>query len=140
MRIDITYIKELLDIILDHDSPDFNINHPKIAPLWHEDGEPLNKFVFHMEILEDQDLIESSTKNPGLGFKRFSNGEYGVSVIPLRLTADGHQFAADLNKPGVLEQLRTTFKDLGPAETVKIAFRLAGKATDKLLSKYLDDD
>jgi len=139
MRIDFQYIKDFLDVVLDHDHPDFKINQEGIKPLWDgDDKERINKFVFHMEILEDQGLIESSTSSPGVGFTRMGDGGFSVSIKPLRLTAQGHQFAVDLAKPGVFEQLKTSYKDAGPAETVKIVFALGKKALEKRLDSFLE--
>ena len=139
MRIDIEYIKSLLDTVLDHDHPDFDINHEKLKPLWSdENDEKVNKLVFHMEILEDQNLIESSTSSPGVGFLRMGHGGFTCSIKPLRLTAQGHQFAADLAKPGVIEQLTTSFKDAGPNEAVKVAFALGKKALEKKLTDLME--
>ncbi|MFM5161428.1 hypothetical protein ACEUAT_21160 [Aeromonas veronii] len=70
MRIDIEYIKYFLDAVLEHDKPDFRIDIEKLKPLWLNDDEKLNKLVFHMEILEDQRLIESSINTSGIGFRR----------------------------------------------------------------------
>lgn len=140
MRIDIEYIKDLLGVILDHDHPDFRIDIPGIEPLWVNDDEKLKSLVFHMEILEDQNIIESSTTLEGLGFKRVVNGGFSVSLRPLRLTAKGHQFVSDLSKPGVLKQLKTSFNDIGPSEMVKVAFKLGGKALDKKLSELVSSD
>ncbi|USD22151.1 DUF2513 domain-containing protein [Microbulbifer variabilis] len=134
MRIDIEYLKELLGIILDHDKPDFNIGLDKINPLWNDDDK-LNKLVFHLEILNDQGLIKSTNGSSSLGFRRASDGSVMVGVIPLRLTADGHQFASDLSKPGVLEKLKTSFQDSGPTETVKLVFALGKKAIDRKLAE-----
>lgn len=133
MRIDIEYLKGLLEIVLDHDHPDFRIDHKDIKPMWENDDDRLKKFVFHMEILEDQGLIQSSTKSAGIGFNRMGSGGFTVTIKPLRLTAQGHQFAADLSKPGVFDQLKTSFKDAGPSETVKIVFALGKKALEKKL-------
>lgn len=132
MKIEIEYIKNLLGIVIEHDHPDFRIDHISIKPLWVND-EKLNKLVFHMEIMEDQGLIESPTTLSGIGFSRMGNGEFIVNIIPLRLTASGHQFAADLSKPGVIDQLTTSFKDIGPAETIKVVFALGKKALEKKL-------
>jgi len=66
------------------------------------------------------------------------DGRFTVSIIPLRLTAQGHQFAADLSKPGVIEQLTTSFKEVGPNEAVKIVFALGKKALEKTLSGLLE--
>lgn len=137
MRIDIEYLKSFLDILLDNEHPDFRIDHPKISPLWGDNDEGLKKLVFHMEILEDQGLIENSTNLSGLGFQRMGHGGFGVSLRPLRLTAQGHQFAADLSKPGVFEKLKTSFKDAGPAETVKIVFDLGKRVLERKLDELM---
>lgn len=139
MRIDIEYIKFLLDTVQDHDKPDFNIKLEKIMPLWSNDDEKLNKLVFHMEIMEDQGLIESSINANGIGFQRMGGGGFSVSVIPLRLTSRGHQFASDLSKPGVFETLTTTFKDAGPTETVKVVFALGKNFIDSQLKGLLEE-
>jgi hypothetical protein len=138
MRIDIEYIKSLLDVALENDHPDFRIDHEDIKSLWSGDDEKLNKLVFHMEILEDQNLIENSINSNGIGFRRMSNGQFIVSIIPLRLTAQGHQFASDLTKPGVIEQLTTSFKDAGPSEAVKVVFALGKKALEKKLEGIME--
>lgn len=136
MRIDIEYIKNFLEIVLNNEHPQFNIKHPDLKPLW-DDDKKLEKLIFHMEILEDQGLIESTIKSSGIGFSHSLSGQYTVSVIPLRLTANGHQFAADLNKPGVIEQLKTSFKDAGPKEAVNIVFTLGKKILEKKLDNFI---
>lgn len=137
MKIDIQYIKELLDIILQNDHPDFKINHEKIKPLWETD-EKLNNLVFHMEILKDQGLIESSINANNIGFNRLSNGSFTVAITPLRLTAPGHQFASDLSKPGVFQTLASSFKEAGPKELVKVTFSLGKKALEKQLEGFVE--
>ena len=137
MRIEIEYLKRLLDVVLEHDKPDFCIDHEDIKPLWIDD-EKLNKLVFHMEILEDQGLIESTVNSQGIGFRRMGSGGFTVSIIPLRLTAEGHQFASDLSKPGVIDKLKTSFKDVGPSEAVKVVFALGKKALAKRLEDALE--
>ena len=138
MKIDIQYLKNFLDVILENDHPDFDLRHPHIMPLWVDDDKA-NLLIFHMEILADQGLIESSSSRDSIGFRRLANGEFIVSIIPLRLTASGHQFASDLAKPGVFKQLTTTFKDLGPAETVKATFKLGAKAFENRLNGLIDE-
>jgi hypothetical protein len=133
MKIDVEYMRDLLSILTEHDHPDFRIDIPKIKSLW-ENDEKLNKFVFHMEILGDQSLIEDSI-NPhkGLGFLRSGNGGIRVSLKPLRLTAVGHQFASDLAKPGVMEKLKKSFKEAGPVEMIKIVCALGQKIIEQAL-------
>ena len=137
MRIDIDYIKILLEKILDHDEPDFTISI--VRELWDDDAK-LKQLVFHMELMEDQGLIESSTSSQGVGFGRLGGGNgFTVSVIPLRLTSDGHDFAAALIKPGVFESLTSTFKDLGPSETIKATFKLGAKAFENQVESLIGD-
>jgi len=142
MRIDMVYLKEFLDIVLENDHPDFRIDRGKLSLLWTDDdmdnNEKLNKLVFHMEILEDQGLIENSTKLEGIGFHRFGNGTFHISPRPLRLTAQGHQFASDLIKPGVIELLTTEFKEAGPTDAVEFVFALGKKILNKKLGELID--
>ncbi len=131
MRIDIQYIKDFLEIILDHDSSHFTIDIPKIKLLWSNDDKKWNKLVFHMEILEDQNLIESAVDSyTGIGVRRASDGSIPINAVPLRLTAEGHQFALDLSKPGVIDKLITHVKYLGPIELIKMAFELGKEAME----------
>ena len=95
--------------------------------------------VFHLEILEDQGLIESvSNKIHGIGFQRMGRNDVQLSIIPLRLTATGHQFAADLVKPGVFETLVSNFKDAGPTEAIKVVLGLGKSILEKKLAELTD--
>ena len=137
MKIDLEYLRDFLAAVQEHDEPDFRIDHPDIKPLWKDDDEGTKKLVFHMEILEDQGLIESSISSPGLGFVRTGYGAVNVSLKPLRLTAQGHQFAADLSKPGVFEKIKTSFNDCGPTETIRVVFALGSRFLESKLDKYV---
>ncbi len=138
MRIDHQYTKNILDIILKVNHPDFDINHSEIKPLWESSEDSKNKFVFHMEILVDQGLVQSSTPL-GVGLLRNGDGSIRLSARPLRLTADGHQFASDLSSPGVFKHLTTTFKDLGPSEFVKATFKLSAKAFENKIETLIGE-
>ena len=137
MRVDISYIKDILDRVLDQNKADFNLN--LIKEFWPDgDDEKREKLVFHMEIMQDQGLIERSIEGEGIGFRKSfcgSNYTYDISLVPLRLTAAGHDFAAALNKPGVIDSLMNTFKDAGPGETVKAVFKISGNILDNQLKK-----
>ncbi|MDP2502624.1 hypothetical protein BCT47_16395 [Vibrio splendidus] len=138
MRIDFEYIKDFLTLILNNEELDFNLGQEEFKLLY-RDSDAKKKMVFHLEILADQHLIESvSTKIDGIGFQRVSQGKVVISTIPLRLTALGHQFAADLVKPGVFDKLESSFKEVGPTEAVKVVFGLAKQALDKKLSELTD--
>lgn len=140
MRIDIDYIINILNLISENNHPDVRIDIPGMKELWDDhkhSQEKLKKFIFHMEILKDQSLIESSIGKPGIGFTRLSGGLFSIGIMPLRLTADGHQFASDLSKPGVVDTLISSFKDAAPSEKIKIVFALGKKIIDKKLEDIL---
>ena len=139
MRIDYVYLNSVLTLVLDNETSAFKLNAEPFQSLWPKgDEEALDKLVFHLEILADQNCIESVlTKKDGIGFRRTGSG-WIVSVVPLRLTAQGHQFASDLTKPTVLEQLKTSFSDAGPNEVVKIAFALSKSVLEKKLKQLTD--
>lgn len=139
MRIDYEYLNNVLTLILDSGKSDFKLNVAPFQALWPKDDEQaLDKLVFHLEILADQNCLESTlTKKDCIGFRRTGSG-WIVSIIPLRLTAHGHQFAADLTKPTVIDQLKTSFSDAGPNEVVKIAFALSKNVLEKKLKQLTD--
>ncbi|MGD8116918.1 hypothetical protein [Vibrio sp. TRT 29B02] len=139
MRIDYEYLNNFLTLVLDNGKSDFKLNAAPFQELWPKgDEQALDKLVFHLEILADQNCLESAlTKKDGIGFTRTGSG-WIVCIIPLRLTANGHQFASDLTKPTVIEQLKTSFSDAGPNEVVKIAFALGKQILEKKLKQLTD--
>ncbi|GLO64212.1 hypothetical protein MACH09_47200 [Vibrio sp. MACH09] len=139
MRIDYEYLNNFLKLVLDNETGDFSLSTEPFKALWPNDDEAaIDKLVFHLEILADQGCIESAlTKKEGIGFRRTGAG-FIISIIPLRLTAQGHQFASDLTKPGVIEQLKSAFSDAGPNEAVKVVFSLGKNALDKKLKQLTE--
>lgn len=139
MRIDYEYLNNFLNLVLDNGTSDFKLNAKSFQTLWPRgDDEALDKLVFHLEILADQNCLESAlTNKDNIGFRRTGSG-WIVSIVPLRLTATGHQFAADITKPTVIEQLKTSFADAGPNEVVKIAFALSKNVLEKKLKQITD--
>lgn len=107
MKIDQEYLKRLLNTFVD--SPkyfvelgDFESNGVAV------DDE---KFLFHMQVLEDQVLVECLNKDKGLGYSITMSGtSYWISK-PLRLTVPGLEFAEALNRKEIWEALRSGFKD-----------------------------
>jgi hypothetical protein len=106
--------------------------------LWDEESKEAT-FFFHLEILDDLSVIENTTDRSGLGFRRYGDGQYMISIVPLRLTANGHDFATALTKAGVLDTLKTTFKDAGPTEMIKATFGMASKIAEAQLKKVMGD-
>ena len=130
MQIDYEYLKELLDVFLQSEEP--TVNWRSFDSL-RKEGE--HKFVFHIEILVDKKLMEGALKDKSIGITRGFGGEYHVSVIPWRLTADGHDFAVSLNKPTVLTTIKEKFKTEGLSVVIDIAKTIASKQAEKLLGE-----
>jgi hypothetical protein len=53
------------------------------------------EFYFHLRLLNDGGFVERD-EEPGLGVERSADGGLHWSVVPLRLTAEGHTFAEAL--------------------------------------------
>ncbi|GIU50272.1 DUF2513 domain-containing protein [Shewanella sp. KT0246] len=136
MRINYDYIEVMLNRALDHPDAQFDLN--LFNDLWNEESKEA-EFFFHLEILDDLNVIENTIDSSGLGFRRCGDGQYIISIVPLRLTAHGHDFAAALTKAGVLETLKTTFKDAGPTEMIKATFGIAAKITEAQLKKAIGE-
>jgi len=133
MRIDYKYLNQILENFLEATSP--NLSWKEFEEFHTSDAD---KFVFHMRILNDRQLVVPLRDVDTLGILEDYPGEYHVSVIPWRLSADGHDFAAALSKPEILSAILTKFKDEGIGAVVGVAKALAEKQIEKLIS--LDDE
>ena len=102
MRIDTQYMSELLNKMLDAKTPTFTLwDLADIATFMRtrveNKIEERDLFVFHMEVLYDDQLITSASRNyVGIGISRQKDGSYVYSTNPLRLTAAGHRYADNL--------------------------------------------
>lgn len=89
MKPDPDYIKRLLVAFQDAPGPTTDVEELKQRGTPYE--EP--RFEFHLRLLQDQGFVERDDGEPGLGIETYTGGEPYWSVIPLRLTASGHEFA-----------------------------------------------
>ena len=129
MRIDYDYLKDILDVFLTCELP--TVDWSSFTSLRKTDE---HKFVFHIEILVDKGLIEGALKDRSIGISRTFD-DYAVSVIPWRLTADGHDFAVSITKPSVLATIKEKFKSEGLSVVIDIAKKIAEKQAEKLLGE-----
>ena len=74
----------------------------------------------HLAILNDDGLVRRADGTPGLGYKDGYPGRW--SVLPLRLTASGHEFLEHMRNEEVWPTLKKSFKD-GSVETLRGAAR-----------------
>ena len=133
MKIDQPYLRELLNSFIDSTR----------SFIWVSDCidrgiEIDDKFLFHMQILEDQGFIECLDKRSDLGYEITLGGEFSWHSRPLRLTAAGHEFVDAINRPEVWEVLKSEFKDASLATLRSVAVSLLAGFAKKQIGKYLD--
>lgn len=97
-----------------------------------------DKFLFHIQILEDQKLIECLDKMSDLGYEITLGGEYKWHSRPLRLTAAGHEFAEAMNQSEIWEILKHEFKDASLSTLKSAASTLLKAFAKKQINKYLE--
>lgn len=118
MRINHDYIKQLIDIALDHPAPTFTIRDFEAAGVPYETPE----FEFHMKLLDDQRLIEQDDGDSGFGLEKGVDGFSSWAVLPLRLTARGHDFAEAISEKTIWDKIK---KELpGAAMTTLVGMSL----------------
>jgi hypothetical protein len=131
MKIDQDYLKKLLEACQASDKPTFDIEDLNARGLDYR--EP--NFEFHMKILNDQNFIEQDDGDPGFGLFKSVDGFASWSVLPLRLTASGHQFIEALSNKEVWSAIKHGFKDAS-IETLK---SVALKLLDGFAKKKIED-
>ena len=133
MKIDQEYLKTILNTFLES---------PR-SFIWVEDlinnGIELDdKFLFHIQILEDQHFIECLDKKSDIGYEITLGGQYEWKSRPLRLTAAGHEFSEAINKQEIWEILKDEFKDASLSTLKSAATSLLVAFARKQLNKYLE--
>lgn len=125
MKIDQQYLKDLLIAFEDTDGPDTLIDELEDAGFNRNDS----NFIFHMRLLYDNGLIVRVDGEYGIGHEMLRTLGEGVNYhwdnIPLRLTARGHDFIADLRQKEVWQTIKTNFKDEGISTLMGLSKSLA---------------
>ena len=106
MKIDQEYLKRLLNTFVDSSKHFVELNDFQSNDIAVDE-----KFLFHMQVLEDQALIECLNKDKHLGYIIALGGNFEWISKPLRLTAPGLEFAEALNRKEIWEALKSGFKD-----------------------------
>lgn len=125
MKIDQQYLKDLLIAFEDTDGPDTLIDELEHAGFNRNDP----NFIFHMRLLYDNGLIVRVDGERGFGHNMNQTMGGGVGYywlpVPLRLTARGHDFIADLRQKEVWQTIKTNFKDEGISTLMGLSKSLA---------------
>jgi hypothetical protein len=115
MRIDQDYLRALLGIFLD--SPRSFV---ELCDFKNESIAIDDKFLFHMQLLEDQLFVECLNKDKKIGYVIAMGGNFEWISRPLRLSAAGHEFADALSRKEIAQILKSGFKDASMS-TLKLA-------------------
>jgi hypothetical protein len=120
MNIDAHYLKGLLGVFRSSNTPFININKLREHGFDHAD----DAFLFHMQILEDKDLVRPSTGN-GIGYTHTTSGDIAWLTRDIRLTSEGHDLASALERNEVWKIIKSEFDSEGISVLVKVAIALA---------------
>lgn len=120
MKIDHQYLKDLLIAFEDHYAPFITVKTINDGGI-----DNSNKFIGHMLIIHDKGLIARLDGDSGIGYLYGMSGWYWDNSIPLRLTAQGHDFIADLRQKEVWETIKTNFKEEGISTLMGLSKSLA---------------
>lgn len=134
MKVDHSYIKLLLQAFENSEKPTTDINELITHGIDYND----DNYLFHIRILQDKGFVEGLGSDD-LGFKMGSNGHIVVIAAPLRLTAKGHDFIANLKNQEVWESIKTNFKDVSTEALWSISKDLTNSFIQKKIQKILDD-
>jgi len=134
MKIDQDYLKGLLEAFEASDLPDTDIS--RLNELGFNCR--TDTFVFHMRLLEDRGLIVRSDGDPGFGAFSSLDGSTHWAVMPLRLTALGHDFLDALRNQEVWSTLKTGFKDASMGTLMTVSKELFNRALNKQLDRIFD--
>jgi hypothetical protein len=119
MKPDPDYLKSLLSAFRDAPGPTTDIQELQRSGLDYEDP----RFEFHLKRLADDGYVESDSGRGGIGLDKGADGTCMWSVIPLRLTATGDEFAEALSNDKALETVKKSFwgASLGTIKEVAVA-------------------
>ena len=128
MKPDMDYVKKLVEALEATSKPHTDIealNDHDASLKVADDDDPV--FIFHLRILEDQRLVEGAGTRRGgspdraLGYVYSADGQIHWSTVPIRLTANGHEFAQTLRNNDILGRLKAAALEVGPETVVGLA-------------------
>lgn len=131
MKIDHEYLKGLLEAFEASEGPQTDIKKLKKQGFDYA----TEAFLFHMRLLDDRGLICQSDGASGFGVAESIDGYVSWSVMPLRLTADGHDFLEAIKNKEVWNTVKSGFKEASMGTLVDVSKRLF----DGFIQKKIDN-
>ena len=132
MKIDYDYMIKIFNVFLEAETP--TVDWQAFEDL--RDGKLYdNKFIFHIRLLSETHLIsdeqgDSSLKSLGV---IPTLTDYVISIIPWRLTSEGHSFSSGITKPDILTTIKEKFKNEGFSVVMDVVKQLVQKEVEKRL-------
>ena len=134
MKLDYELINNILTKFVESDQVTVEIND--FVDLFNKDSQ---KLAHHLIIMEEKRLITGAYSHGKLGIDLgYVDGKdvYEFSRGMLwRITSDGYDFAAALNKPSVLSEIKTRFQKEGLSVVIDISKKIAIKQATKFLEE-----
>jgi hypothetical protein len=134
LKIDQEYLKRLLEAFEAAEKPTTDIDELKLHGFNYKD----DKFIFHLEILEDNAMVEGD-QDVGLGCQRSVDGKISWGIVPLRLTAMGHDFIEALRNKEVWKTIKSEFKDASISTLYKVSKELIEAYAKKKIAALIND-
>jgi Hypothetical protein (DUF2513) len=107
MKVDQDYLKSILLAFQGSDKPTFYVRDFLDHGIDHQES----RFVFHIAILNDQAFVVRDDRKGGVGLLRGADGSVSWSMVPLRLTAEGHEFIEAIENKEIWQTLKDNFND-----------------------------
>lgn len=133
MKIDQEYLKMMLNTFIE--SPRSFI---WVSDIIGKGIEMDDKFLFHIQILEDQGFVECLDKKSDIGYEITLGGEFEWRSRPLRLTASGHEFVEAINRSEIWSIMKKEFKDSSLSTLKSAATSLLKAFAKKQINKYFE--
>jgi hypothetical protein len=134
VKIDHEYLKGILEAFEDEEGPQTDIRKLKIKGYDCDSAQ----FVFHMRLLDDRRLICQSDGSRGFGLQESADGFFHWAVVPLRLTAAGHDFIEALRNKEVWSTVKSGFKDASMGTLVDVSKKLLEGYVQKKIDNLLN--
>jgi hypothetical protein len=134
MKLDYELINEILTVFVESEQSTVDVD--SFVELYEKDKQ---KLAHHLIIMEEKNLVIGAFANRKMGIDIEYDGHKDcyefTSGMPWRITSNGHDFAAALNKPNILEAIKDKFQKEGISVVIDIAKKIAVKQATKLLDE-----
>jgi hypothetical protein len=134
MKLDYELINEILTKFVESEQSTVDVDY--FVDLYEKDSQQL---AHHLIIMEEKRLITGAFSHGRLGIDLgYIDGKdlyEFTSGMPWRITSEGYDFAAALNKPDVLSVIKEKFQKEGLSAVIDISKKIAVKQATKLLDE-----